>query len=91
MNEHSLTPAERREAQRATARLHMKRLMKVTAVVIVLTLIAAFSYLYATDTPMPFHFIVATVITVVGVLVLAAGLMGLLFFSSVSGADDDQN
>lgn len=91
MNEHELTAIERRDLQRATARMHMKRLMWVTFVVTVLALIAAFSYLKATGTPMPIHFVIATVITVVGVLVLAAGLMGLLFFSSVSGADEDQN
>lgn len=84
------TPAELREERIATARNTMKRLMLITCVVALVVLVAALSWLYLTGTPMTFHFIVAVTVTVIGCLALAAGLMGLLFFSNSSGADEDQ-
>lgn len=81
-----LTPRETRmlEARRRFARL-MKLMLGACAVV----LVAAFTWLHSTGTPMPLSFIGAIVVAVVGSLMLAAALMGLVFFSAASGADDD--
>lgn len=72
------------EARRRFALL-MKLMLGVSAVV----LAGAFYWLHSSGTPMPLPFIGAIFVAVVGSLMLAAALMGLIFFSSASGADDD--
>ena len=72
------------EARRRFALL-MKLMLGVSAVV----LAGAFYWLHRSGTPMPLPFIGAIFVAVVGSLMLAAALMGLIFFSSASGADDD--
>ena len=77
-----------RTARMADARRQFWRLMKLMLGVTSLVLAVAFTWLHQTGTPLPFHFIVAISIAVVGSLMLAAALMGLVFFSNASGADD---
>lgn len=79
------SPAElrMREAKRRFARLMWLMLL---ATVVVLAL--AFTWLHRTGTPLPLHFIAAISIAVIGSFMLAAALMGLVFFSHASGADD---
>jgi type III secretory pathway component EscU len=72
----------------AEARRRFARLMKLMFGASLVTLLIAFAWLYATDTPMPLPFLGAIAVAVVGPLMLAAALMGLVFFSAASGADD---
>jgi uncharacterized membrane protein len=72
----------------ADARRRFWRLMKLMFGVTSLVLAVAFTWLHQTGTPLPLHFIIAISIAVVGSLMLAAALMGLVFFSNASGADD---
>lgn len=65
--------------------------MLVMVAATLLVLIGAFTWLYSTGTPMPFHFIVAVSLAVVGSMMLAAVLMGLIFFSSASGSDSNHD
>lgn len=74
-----------------TARQRFARLMLVMVAATVLVLIGAFTWLHSTNTPMPFHFIAAVSLAVVGSMMLAAILMGLIFFSSASGRDSNQD
>jgi type III secretory pathway component EscU len=80
------TPAEARMIE---ARQRFARLMKLMFGVSLLTLLVAFAWLYATDTPMPLPFLGAIAVAVIGSLMLAAALMGLVFFSAASGTDDE--
>lgn len=76
-------------ARMADARRRFWRLMQVMLGVTGAVLVAAFTWLHRTGTPLPFHFIVAISVAVVGSLMLAAALMGLVFFSNASGADSE--
>lgn len=78
-----------RETRMIEARRRFALLMKLMLGVCAVVLVAAFSWLHSTGTPMPLPFIGAIVVAVVGSLMLAAALMGLIFFSAASGADDD--
>lgn len=71
------------------ARRRFALLMKLMLGVCAIVLVIAFTWLHRSGTPMPLPFIGAIVVAVVGSLMLAAALMGLIFFSSASGADDD--
>jgi hypothetical protein len=62
--------------------------MKLMGAVTLLVLAGAFTWLYQTGTPLPLHFVLAVSVAVIGSLMLAAALMGLVFFSAASGADD---
>lgn len=77
------------EARMLQARRRFVRLMKLMFGASLVTLLAAFAWLYATDTPMPLPFLGAIAVAVIGSLMLAAALMGLVFFSAASGADDE--
>lgn len=70
------------------ARRRFARLMKLMFGASLVTLVGAFAWLHATDTPMPLPFLGAIAVAVVGSLMLAAALMGLVFFSAASGADE---
>lgn len=72
----------------ADARRRFRRLMLVMLGVTATVLVLAFTWLHQTGTPLPLHFIIAISIAVVGSLMLAAALMGLVFFSNASGADE---
>jgi len=77
-----------RNTRMAAARKRFFALMKVMLAVTGLVLVLAFTWLLQTGTPLPFHFIMAISLAVIGSLMLAAALMGLVFFSHASGADD---
>ena len=81
-----LTP---RETRMRDARQRFARLIKLMLGACAVVLAVAFTWLYQTGTPLPLSFIGAIVVSVVGSLMLAAALMGLVFFSAASGADDD--
>jgi hypothetical protein len=70
------------------ARRRFARLMKLMFGASLVTLLGAFAWLYASGTPMPLPFLGAIAVAVIGSLMLAAALMGLVFFSAASGADD---
>ena len=81
-------PQTTAETRMADARRRFARLMKLMFGASLLVLLAAFAWLHATDTPMPLPFLGAIAVAVSGSLMLAAALMGLVFFSAASGADD---
>jgi protein-S-isoprenylcysteine O-methyltransferase Ste14 len=72
----------------ADARRRFGRLMKLMFGASLVVVLVAFAGLYATGTPMPLPFLGAIALAVIGSLMLAAALMGLVFFSAASGADD---
>ncbi len=76
------------EARMIAARRRFARLMKLMFGASLVTLLGAFGWLYASGSPMPLPFLGAIAVAVVGSLMLAAALMGLVFFSAASGADD---
>jgi hypothetical protein len=71
------------------AKARFARLMKLMFAASLLVLVGAFAWLHATGTPMPLPFLGAIAFAVIGSLMLAAALMGLVFFSAASGADDE--
>ena len=79
------TPAQARMIE---ARRRFGRLMKLMFGASLVTLLGAFAWLYTSGTPMPLPFLGAIAVAVIGSLMLAAALMGLVFFSAASGADD---
>lgn len=79
----------RRAERIADARRRYIRLMKLMFAASLLVLLLAFTWLHHIGTPMPLPFIGAIAFAVIGSLMLAAALMGLIFFSSASGADDE--
>lgn len=83
------TDPESHARRLAEARRRFFLLLKVMLLASLVVLAGAFYWLHASGTPMPVHLIVAVSIGVIGSLMLAAALMGLVFFSSASGADDD--
>ncbi|MDX2080476.1 MAG: hypothetical protein SFU53_06805 [Terrimicrobiaceae bacterium] len=73
----------------ADARRRFARLMKLMFAASLAVTAAAFLYFRLTGTPTPLPFIGAILVAVIGSLMLAAALMGLVFFSAASGADDE--
>ena len=78
-----------RAARFADARRRFVRLLKSMFAASLTVLALAFAWFYHTNTPMPLPFIGAIAVAVIGSLMLAAALMGLVFFSAASGADDE--
>ncbi len=66
-----------------------RRLMAFMAVLAVAVAGGALWWLWATGVPMPVHFVIAFSLAVVVSLLLAGGLMGLVFVSNRSGHDDE--
>jgi uncharacterized protein (DUF983 family) len=77
--------------RRAEARRRFRRLMLVMVGATCVVLVVAFSWLISTGSPMPIHFIIAVSLAVICSLMLAATLMGLVFFSDSSGADHSRH
>lgn len=71
------------------ARRQFLLLLKLMLAASLVVLAGAFLWLHESGVPMPIHLIVAVSIGVIGSLMLAAALMGLVFFSAASGADDE--
>lgn len=74
---------------RAEAWARYRRLLRAMLVAVALVLALAFAWLAATGTPMSVHFVIAVSLGVGASLMLSAALMGLLFLSSSTGADED--
>ncbi len=83
-----MTTEATRATRMADARKRFFLLMKIMLAVTSLVLVLAFTWLHQTGTPLPIQFIFAISFAVIGSLMLAAALMGLVFFSHASGADD---
>jgi hypothetical protein len=66
-----------------------RRLLRTMAWISAAAIALALLWLKATDTPMPLPFVLAVVAAIAGSLMLAAALMGLVFFSAASGADEE--
>ncbi|MGL6044306.1 MAG: hypothetical protein ACRC1J_10310 [Sandaracinobacteroides sp.] len=64
------------------------RLMKLMCAASFLVTAAAFAWFRFAGVPTPWPFVAAIALAVFGSLMLAAALMGLVFFSAASGADD---
>ncbi|WP_374387665.1 hypothetical protein [Sandaracinobacter sp.] len=79
----------KQEQRIADARRRFARLMKFAAAASLVVTALAFLWFRHTGTPTPLPFIGAIAIAVVGSLMLTAALMGLVFFSSASGADEE--
>lgn len=82
-------PSGQKFERAAEARKRFVTLMKIMSVASVLTLIAALTWFHQTGTELRPSFVGAIVVTIVGSLILAGILMGLVFFSSATGIDDD--
>ncbi|PZU46834.1 MAG: hypothetical protein DI568_10715 [Sphingomonas sp.] len=78
-----------RQQRLEQARRRFARLMKTAAAASVLVTALAFLFFRLTGTPTPLPFIGAVAVAIIGSLMLTAALMGLVFFSSASGADED--
>lgn len=76
------------QTRMAEARRRFARLMKLMFGASLVTLVGAIAWLRASGTPMPLPFLGAIAVAVIGSLMLAAALMGLVFFSAASGADE---
>jgi hypothetical protein len=74
---------------RAEAWARYRRLMRAMLAAVLVVLVLAFAWLAATGTPMSVHFVIAVSLGVAASLMLTAALMGLLFLSNSTGADDD--
>jgi hypothetical protein len=63
--------------------------MVVMSAITILVVSAGIAWLILTGRPMPMPFLVAVAAGAAGSLMLAAALMGLLFFSNSSGMDEE--
>jgi hypothetical protein len=91
MPHHDPVPSRRdpRDLERAhRAWLHYRKTMRWMLLVSVAAALLALLYLWATGTPMKLHLVIATLAGVFLSVLLGTGLMGLLFASNMSGADD---
>lgn len=73
---------------RTEAKRQFKKLLGWTFVISIVTLLIAFVWLNAQGTDMRWPFMLAVAVGIIFSLMMAAALMGLLFFSSASGADE---
>lgn len=78
-----------RSAAIASAKRRYKRLMLAMLGITFALIAISMGWLYATGTPMPLHFILAVSLGIFFSLMLGAALMGLVFFSNASGADEE--
>jgi hypothetical protein len=91
MPKHDPIPPRRdpRDLERAhRAWLHYRRTMRWMVLASVVAALLAIFYLWATGTEMRLHLVIATLAGVFLSVLLGTGLMGLLFASNMSGADD---
>src|SRR3954466_14981687 len=78
-----------RDLERAhRAWLHYRKTMRWMVLVSVAAALLAIFYLWVTGTPMRLHLVIATLAGVFLSVLLGTGLMGLVFPSNRSGADD---
>jgi hypothetical protein len=86
MPSHDPTPPSLERAAQAWSRY--KALMSWMGLAAFLAVLAALFYLWVTGTEIRVHMIIATVAGVGLSVLLGTGLMGLVYFSSHSGHDD---
>lgn len=72
----------------ADLRRRFRRLLGITAGVALLTLAVVFGSLWLAGVELRLHFVIALSLGITFSLLLAGGLMGLVFLSSRSGHDD---
>jgi hypothetical protein len=92
MPQHDPVPSRRdpRDLERAhRAWLHYRRTMRWMVLASVAAALLAILYLWVTGTEMRLHLVIATLAGVFLSVLLGTGLMGLLFASNLSGADDE--
>lgn len=82
-----MTVPDPSSSQLAEARRRYRRLLALMAVASLAVLLAGFAWLSRTGTPLPLPLLGAIAVAVIGSMMLAAALMGLIFFSAASGAD----
>lgn len=73
----------------ALAWARYKRLMSWMAIASVVAVLLALIYLKSSGRPMPIHMVIATIAGVGLSVLLGTALMGLAYFSSHSGHDDE--
>ena len=66
-----------------------RRLMSRMAIGTALAIFVAFAVLWRTGGPMPIHFMIAIALGMFFMVMLTAGLMGLVFVSANTGHDED--
>ena len=65
-----------------------KRLMRLMGFATTAMVVLAISVLYARNGPISIHFYIATALGIAFMMLLTAGLMGLVFLSSGTGHDE---
>ena len=86
MPKHDPVPESTQRAAEAWARY--KHLMSWMATAAVVAVLLALIYLKSTGGPIPIHMMIATIAGVGLSVLLGTALMGLVYFSSHSGHDD---
>jgi hypothetical protein len=76
-------------ARAAEAWARYKRIMTWMALVAIVCVLLSLIYLKSFGDPVPIHMMIATIAGVGFTVLVGTGLMGLVFFSSRSGADDE--
>jgi RsiW-degrading membrane proteinase PrsW (M82 family) len=94
MPKHDPVPPPRRRpdyARAAAAWARYWKIMRWMALVAVVTVLLSLVYLKSFGDPVPIHMVIATVAGVGLTVLVGTGLMGLIFLSNRSGADDEAN
>jgi hypothetical protein len=73
----------------AIAWARYKRIMRWMVLVAVVAVLLSLIALQSFGDPMPIHMVIATIAGVGLTILVGTGLMGLVFFSNRSGADDE--
>lgn len=84
-----MQPSPQPERQPESAWAPFRRLMLVVVAITVLAVGAALAWLQASGAPARWELWLAVTVGVAGTMLLAGGLMGLVFVSNRSGHDDD--
>jgi archaellum biogenesis protein FlaJ (TadC family) len=87
MPRHDPIPPSVQRAAAAWARY--KQIMSWMAIAAVVAVLLALIWLRSTGVTMPVHMVIATVAGVGLSVLLGTGLMGLAYFSSISGHDEE--
>ena len=78
-------------ARAAAAWKRYWKIMRWMALAAVVTVLLSLIYLKSFGDPVPIHMVIATIAGVGLTVLVGTGLMGLVFLSSRSGADDEAN
>ena len=94
MPRHDPVPPPRRGpdyGRAAAAWARYWKIMRWMALAAVVTVLLSLIYLKSFGDPVPIHMVIATIAGVGLTVLVGTGLMGLLFLSNRSGADDEAN